>query len=190
MLERVNGAGRRLTQLLDEFERAAWIAERPRGPMLAEPVGLAALVEAALARLGPQVARGGVRLAVEMPESLPDIEVDPELVGAAVEYMLDFAIARSHDGRVDVSATADAATLSLYVGDAGGRIDPEGLATSSSHLWKKTFCHAPRPAPVDASAWASASPSPGEFAAHGGVLTAEPRGDPAGIVLVGVLTRR
>src|SRR5262245_48391350 len=62
MLERVNGAGARLKRLLDELELSAWIAGRPDDALLGEPVRLAVLVHAALARLERSVAQRGVTI--------------------------------------------------------------------------------------------------------------------------------
>jgi two-component system OmpR family sensor kinase len=141
MLERVNGAGGRLRRLLDELELAAWIEGRPPGPLAVEPLRLGILVEAALGRIERFIAQRHVTVRTALPD-LSEIEGDPELLGAAVEYALDFAVARSPGHAVDVRAAGPA---TIEVTDEGGVVDPSVLAHLFEPFAEKALI--PRPAP-------------------------------------------
>jgi signal transduction histidine kinase len=142
MVDRVNGAAQRLRKLLDEMELAAWIDGAPPG--LAperEPCRLDTLAQAALARLGPAVAARGVSVDIAAPEDLAEIEADPELLAAAVEHVLDFAVARSPGRTVRVTCAA----RELCVADQGGPLEQASLARIFEPFHEKDLV--PRPEP-------------------------------------------
>jgi K+-sensing histidine kinase KdpD len=142
MLERVNGAGGRLRRLLDELELAAWIGGRPPGPMQRDACRLPSLVEGALGRIERHVVQRGVSVRTTLPTDLPAFEGDPELLGAAVEYAIDFAVSRSPGRSVAVSATGPSR---LLVADEGGPVDADLLARLFEPFVEKEVI--PRPAP-------------------------------------------
>lgn len=142
MLERVNGAGGRMRRLLDELEHAAWIGGRPPGPLSAEPCRLSALVADALGRIERSVEQRRVTLQVEVPPDLPAFEGDAELSGVALEYLLDFAVARSPDRAVAVRAEGPAV---LSVTDAGGPVDDATVERLFDPFVEKALI--PRPEP-------------------------------------------
>lgn len=125
MVDRVSGAAQRLRRLLDELELAAWIDGAPPGlTPEREPCRLDTLAQAALLRLAAVVAARDVRVEIEAAEELPEIEADPELLGAAVEHVLDFAVARSPGREVRVTCGA----REIRVADAGGPVAEPSLA--------------------------------------------------------------
>ncbi len=142
MLERVNGAGNRLRKLLDELEAAAWIAGRPPGPLALEPCLLGSLVAAALGRLERPIALRHVAVHAEIPADLPEFEGDAELLGAALEYALDFAVARSPGRTVEVRALGPSG---LSITDEGGPVDAAALARLFEPFAEKELI--PRPEP-------------------------------------------
>src|SRR6185503_16466513 len=95
VLDRVNSAGQRLKRLLDEFDNAVWIDGGDPAALSFEPCRIGRLVKDAISRLQPIIATREVSLDVEVPEDLPPFEADVELCGTAIEYLLDFALARS-----------------------------------------------------------------------------------------------
>lgn len=127
MLERVNGAGQRLKRLLDELDHAAWIAGGDAGSLLCEPVALAAIVQGALVRLAAPAAARRVTMDAHLPADLPEIEADPDLLGTAIEYVIDFALARSPQRSVHLRAEVVGGVPVLEVRDEGGPIEAAPL---------------------------------------------------------------
>jgi len=143
MAERVNGAGQRLGRLVDELELAAWIDGAPADFSLSrEACSLEGLVRAALGRLSGSIAQRRVTVELDVPAGGPEIEVDPELYGVAIEHALDFAVARSPDRTVRVRADEGGA---LSITDAGGDVDPSLLARIFEPFVERELV--PRPEP-------------------------------------------
>jgi two-component system, OmpR family, sensor kinase len=142
MLERINGAGGRLRRLLDELEHAAWIEGRPPGPLNVEPCRPAHVVAGALERIERSISQRRVTVRSEVPADLPPIEGDADLLGVAMEYVLDFAVARSPGRTVEVRAEGPA---SLSVIDEGGLVDEGTLAHLFEPFAEKELI--PRPEP-------------------------------------------
>jgi K+-sensing histidine kinase KdpD len=181
MVERVHGAGGRLGRLLDELEHAAWIEGRPPGPLVAEPCRLSALVEGALGKLERSVTQHQVAVRVEVPRDLPPVEGDAELYGQALEYVLDFAVARSPGRAVEVRAEGPAA---LSVRDEGGPVDDPTLARLFVPFVENDLI--PRPAPGARRRerlGLGLSIARGMLAAQGGSLDAAVGPDRRGLVL-------
>ena len=127
MLERVDGAGQRMRRLLDEFDNAVWIDGGDPSQLLRSRQNLADLVGAALERVGPQMAVRNVTVENKVPASMPTFEADGELLGIALEYVIDFAVARSAGGAVELIGI-DGPVAGLRVEDGGGPISDEILA--------------------------------------------------------------
>ena len=181
MLERVNGAGKRLGRLIDELEQAVWIAGRPSGELLVEPLRLVPLVQGALVRLDRSIADRSVTVVTDLPADVPELEGDGELLGAAVEHVLDFAVARSpgHSVRVTVEGAAR-----LSVTDEGGPVEPGLLARILDPFVEKELL--PRPAPGARRRerlGLGLAIARGVFAAHGGGITAALAPGGQGVVL-------
>jgi two-component system OmpR family sensor kinase len=181
MLERVNSAGKRLGRLIDELEQAAWIGGRHEGALVIEPLRLGPLVQGALGRLERSITDRRVTVRATLPVDLPEVEGDAELLGAAVEHVLDFALARS-PGR-SVSVVASGASR-LLVTDEGGPVDAAVLARLLEPFVEKEIL--PRPEPGQRRRerlGLGLAIARGIFAAHGGGLAAEPAPGGQGIVL-------
>ena len=127
MLERVNGAGQRLKRLLDELDNAAWISGGDARSLLFEPVAPAAVVQAALVRLTSLAASREAVIDAHLPADLPEIEADPDLLGIAFEYVIDFALARSPRRSIHLAMEIVGGVPVLEVRDEGGAIEPAML---------------------------------------------------------------
>ena len=135
MLERVDGAGKRLKKLLDELEDASWIEGPGERRPARDALSVSGLLHEALASLERSASAREVTVGVSLPADLPDIEGDAELCVAAFEHELDFAIARTpRGGAVSVVAALGAATpaeegsVVVTMTDAGRPLDEALLA--------------------------------------------------------------
>ena len=127
MLDRVNGAGQRLKRLLDELDNAVWIAGGDARSLLFEPVAPAAVVQAALVRLGALAASRESVIDAHFPDDLPEIEADADLLGIAFEYVIDFALARSPRRSIHLAVEVVSGVPVLEVRDEGGAIEASQL---------------------------------------------------------------
>lgn len=145
MLERVERAGQRLRRLLDELELSGWIGGERGASPVQERVSLGGLVQAAVLRLGPSITQRGVQVNLALSEDLPEIEVDPDLLGAVVELVIDFAVARAPGASVDVGAAAEGGGVALTVRDHGGPLDAALLARAFEPFFEKELLPKPEP---------------------------------------------
>jgi len=181
MLERVDGAGKRLSRLLDELELSAWIDGCPPGTLVVEPFRIGPLVEGALSRLAPTIAQRGVTVQADLPADLPERTGDAELLGKAVEHMLDFVIARSPGRAIHVRATGPAV---VSLGDEGGPVDDAALARLFVPFAEKDLIPRPEPgARRRERLGLGLAIARGIFAAHGGNTSAALAPDGRGIEL-------
>jgi K+-sensing histidine kinase KdpD len=123
MLERVNGAGQRLKRLLDELDNAAWITGSDARSLLCEAVAPSVVVQAALLRLSPLAVAREVTIDARVPAELPEIDADPELLGTAFEYVIDFALARSPRRAIHLGAAIVNGVPVIEVRDEGGALE-------------------------------------------------------------------
>jgi K+-sensing histidine kinase KdpD len=128
MLERVNGAGQRLRRLLDELELSVWIEGAPAGVTLElYPCRLDLALQAAVGRLEGTLAQRRATVDLAVPADLPEVQADPELLGAALEHTLDFAVARSPGRAVQVAGALLEGAPVLRITDAGGPVEAAAL---------------------------------------------------------------
>jgi K+-sensing histidine kinase KdpD len=186
MLERVNGAGGRLRKLLDELELVVWI-NGGRAPPGVEPCSLGALVEGALGKIERAIAQRNVVVRREVPLGLPAFEGDAELLGAALEYTLDFAVARSGGRSIDVVATSPS---TLVVTDEGGGADSAVLGRLFEPFIEKELIPRPEPGARRRDRLGlGLAIARGIFVAHGGGIDAKVAPDGRGITLECALVR-
>jgi K+-sensing histidine kinase KdpD len=188
MLERVNGAGGRLRKLLDELELSPWAggSGRPTNLVL-EPCRLGALVDGALGRIERAIAQRKVTVHSDLARDLPPFEGDPELLGAALEYALDFAVARSPNKSIEVCAKGPA---SVVVIDEGGSVDASILAHILEPFVEKDVVPRPEPGARRRDRLGlGLAIARGICVAHGGDIDASIAPDGRGIALACRLTR-
>ena len=104
MLERVNSAGHRMKRLLDEFGNAAWGVGAARELSSVGVIDLAAIVKGAVGQVHAVAEARGVEMVLEVEGDLSSLTGDHDLLEIALNYALDFSIARSRNQRVTVGA--------------------------------------------------------------------------------------
>jgi K+-sensing histidine kinase KdpD len=186
MLERVNGAGQRLRKLLDELELSVWI-DGPKtlaAAIVPEAGRLGPLVEAALGRLASSIAQRAVTVEARVPDDLPELEGDLELLGVAVELVIDFALARSPRRATHVTAAREGGATVLRVADEGGPVEAASLARIFEPFVERELVPKPEPgARRRERLGLGLAIARGILLAHGGGLTAAVDADGRGITL-------
>ncbi len=136
MLERVNGAGLRLKRLLEEFDNAVWIEEagrsadgsHPARPLSVEPYELAGLVERVVTKLAKSAEAREVTVRVDVPQSAPGTLLgDPEILATALEYAVEFSVARSKGQTVTIVGRVDERQGVIELIDEAGVVAPDSL---------------------------------------------------------------
>jgi two-component system, NtrC family, sensor kinase len=126
IIEEVDRLDRRITHLLT-FSRPA-----PFHPI---PERVSALVQGVLPAFAERIRSQAVTLNVDVPESLPDVRVDPmKLEQALLELMANALDAMPSGGTLSIGATTSTdaqgvAGVTVTVRDTGGGISPEALAS-------------------------------------------------------------
>jgi signal transduction histidine kinase len=132
-LERtVRGMNRLIDGLLDlaRLEAGRLQLERRR-----EPAG--AVLARALEPLEPLASEKGLRLALEAPASLPEVEWDPDRMAQVISNLVGNAIKFTPEGgRVRVIAERDPAGLRFAVADDGPGIPAEQLRHLFDRYWQ------------------------------------------------------
>jgi two-component system OmpR family sensor kinase len=131
MLGRIQGAADRLKRLLDEFGDASWIGwvdEKAPRAIESAPYDVGAVVEGALERVAGAIAARNVTLE-RKPGTVTGPGVgDGELLKSAIEYALDFGIARSPNGKVTVEwEVVGGGPPVVTIADRGGPVEEEQL---------------------------------------------------------------
>lgn len=142
-----------------------------------ETAALHDLVEAALERLSRRLA--GHRLAIDLPDALPQVRVDPLLFEQALINVLDNAAKYAPtSSTIRLGAQADAARVVLTVADEGAGIPPDDLV----HVFDK-FYRAKAADRRAAGTGLGLAVARGFVEAFGGTLDAANRTDRTGAML-------
>ena len=84
------------------------------------PLDITAKIHQVVLFFGPQAVQLGIRLRDELPESLPQVEADPDTLGEVFTNLLDNALKFTpRGGQVCVSAGADQERVWIQVADTG-----------------------------------------------------------------------
>ena len=123
-LEIIHGEVHRLEAIVERFLRLAG----PAGVDL-EPVDLGRILRHVGELLRPEAATRGVEVATVLPAPLPKVLADPvRLTQALVNLVINAIQAVERNGRVELTATTEDATLVIDVSDTGPGIPAEKLA--------------------------------------------------------------
>lgn len=94
------------------------------------------LLQDAADAIRPRAQDKGVEVVLDVPPNLPQISIDAGRLGTALGNLLDNALAYTdRGGRITLSASAAAGTVTLVVADTGAGIPPEHLP----HVFEKFF---------------------------------------------------
>ncbi|MEX2177489.1 MAG: PAS domain-containing sensor histidine kinase [Gemmatimonadaceae bacterium] len=123
----------RLIQDLMDVTRA----EAGQLPVDRRPVTGIALLEGALQTLRPLVEDAGHMLEVDLPSSLPTLDVDPERVGQVLSNLIGNAIRfTARGGRITVTAVEEGEAVRISVTDTGTGISPDQLPHIFDRFWQ------------------------------------------------------
>jgi two-component system, OmpR family, sensor kinase len=145
MLDRVNGAGQRMRRLLDEFDDAVWIDGGGPSALQLEPCQVDLLITSVLERLRQVIQSREVAIDLQVPPDLPRFNADARLCGAAIEYVLDFAMARSRKKTVHLTASAADGRTVLSIADEGGSIPDDARSRILEPFVEKDLVPKPEP---------------------------------------------
>jgi signal transduction histidine kinase len=102
-----------LNRLVDDLQELA-LAEAGQLHLERTPSDLAPLIRQAVAALRPQAEAAGVELHLDLSQSLPPVQADPERIGQVLRNLLSNAITHTPEGGA-VTVGADAGTTSVRV---------------------------------------------------------------------------
>ncbi len=122
---------------LDALVRDLLELARPLEPRI-RPTAVDTAIDAAIASLRRRSRSGLPPIEQEVPEALPEVHVDPTLLGVALENLLRNAVQAGGAGPVKVVAREDAGCVTVAVQDAGpparrsgeGAFDPFSLESA------------------------------------------------------------
>jgi K+-sensing histidine kinase KdpD len=184
MLDRINGAGQRMRRLLDEFDDAVWIDGGSPAALALEPCRVDVVVKGAIERLGPAIQTREVGIDLQVPPDLPPFNGDARLSGAAIEYVLDFALSRSRKKAVHIAASAREGRTLLSVTDEGGSIPEEARGRILEPFVEKEVIPKPEPGQRRRERLGlGLAIARGILAAQGGALDVENADDGQGVIL-------
>jgi len=129
MLERVSGAGERLTRMLAELDDAVWLLDSKK-PLMLAPFRLGDLIDEVMSRVEPTVKTRSVRLILELSDEDAAAEIvgDVDLLATALTSVVDLATLRAPQRTVHVTAeTRDGAPI-VRVADEGDVVPKDVLA--------------------------------------------------------------
>jgi two-component system sensor histidine kinase BaeS len=116
-----------LSRLVADLQELAQ-AEAGQLTLMRQPSSLPAILEQAVAMLQPQAEAKGLSLSVDLPSSLPLVDVDPERMGQVLRNLLNNAFAHTAPGgSIAITARITGREVAVAVRDTGTGISPEDL---------------------------------------------------------------
>lgn len=126
-LEIMSQETERLTRLIEDLMDLSKIEER-RVVHRWQPVHLSDTIGRVLAMFQPQANEKGISISVDMPDGLPSVQGDPDMLAQVLINLVDNALKYTpNGGHVNVLAAQDEDRVRVDVKDTGIGIPPESL---------------------------------------------------------------
>jgi signal transduction histidine kinase len=131
-----------LSRLVDDLRDLA-LAEAGQLRLERRPTDLAVLLRSVLSSFEPHAKAEGQNLSLDLPSSLPLVDVDPQRIRQVVANLISNALRHTLEaqgnagkGQVTVSATGELDTVEVSVTDNGPGIAPEDLPHVFDRFWQ------------------------------------------------------
>jgi len=126
LLQRTQDSARQMARMIQNILEVAKLEEQ-KMPLRRQTVDVKPVVSTSIAELMSLSTRDGVRLANEVPDGLPAVDADPELVGRILANLLSNAFKHTPSGgRIVVGTRDEGDEITITVSDNGEGI-PEDL---------------------------------------------------------------
>jgi len=123
----IHDEAERLNRLVEDL-RLLSLAEADELPLARRHTSPRLLLERVAAAQSVQLQQRNIKLQLEVPEGLPDIDVDPDRMAQVLNNLLVNASRHTAEGgNITLSAAASAGHIRFGVHDTGPGIDPEDL---------------------------------------------------------------
>jgi signal transduction histidine kinase len=158
-----------LDHLIADLQELA-LVEAGQLPLHRRPLALAAVVDAAVVAVRPQAVAKGVQVTVALPESLPDVDADPQRIGQVLRNLLLNSIQHMPaGGEIMVTAVDQGHEVLVNVRDTGEGIAPQHLP----HVFDRFYRADPSRARASGGTGLGLAIVKGLVEAHGGWVSAE-----------------
>jgi signal transduction histidine kinase len=135
-LERVQAETRHLEQLIEDL-RTLSLADAGALPLHREPSDLGEIARDVVAGFEPQASAAAVSLALEAPDDLPEMEVDPRRIHQVIANLVSNALRHTPEGgRVTVSVQAERDAVILAVADTGSGMTADAVTHAFDRFWR------------------------------------------------------
>jgi len=125
-----------LTQMVRELLELSRI-ESGRVPLDRRVISPHELITASIERMQVQAERAGLRVALDIPDDIPNVSADPERMEQVLVNLIHNAIKfTSPGGEIKVGAYAQPGRVVFYVRDTGVGIPPEALSRIFERFYK------------------------------------------------------
>ena len=123
----INTETERLSRLIDELLSLSKLENRKSMPNW-QPLNVEDLIKRAVAIFKPRAREKSLKIATNIPENLPGIQGDPDMLNQVLINLIDNAVCYTqHGGEIYVNASTERGELKVDVQDNGIGIPPENL---------------------------------------------------------------
>jgi len=125
-----------LNRLVNDLRELA-LAEAGELKLVKRVTNLADLIRSIMSSVQAQLEEQGINLVTEIPEELPQVEIDPDRIGQVLLNLLDNA--RRHTpkgGKITVTAVEVDSQIQVSVSDSGPGIAPKDLPYIFDRFWR------------------------------------------------------